>query len=80
MRKLTSLERMGLWLGIVMVLTGGWFALFPEKYSAGIAALNYTSDASYHQYVSKEGCRVYGLISVGVGLGLGALAVYPLKR
>lgn len=81
MRKHSSVERIGLCLGMAFILIGGWLAIFPKAYGARIPA---TSDSyieeSYVQSVTKQGCRVYGVIAVGIGLGLGVLAMYPLKQ
>ena len=81
MRKLSSVERTGLCLGIAFVLIGGWLAVVPKEFSAGIPATNanYTEGAYRHD-VTKLGCRIYGVLAVGMGLALGALAVYPWKK
>ena len=81
MRKLSSVEWAGLCLAAVLVFGGAWLALFPED-RVGRRASNglLGDDTSYVMKLSKEECRIYGVLSIIGGLGLGALAVYPLKR
>lgn len=80
MRKLSTVERSGLCLGIVLALAGGWLALFPRESVGHIDAKRYRKDTSNFLKLSKEECRGYGMLALGVGLGLGLLSVYPLKR
>ena len=81
MRKLSTVEKSGLCLAAILVLGGAWLALCPKETVGRIAANDRLgSDRSYILKLSKQECRVYGLLTVGAGLAVGALAVYPLKR
>lgn len=80
MRKLSSVERGGLFLSFIVVLGGVWLALFPKEAVGSIPANESYRDVSYILKVSKRECRMYGVLAIGGGLALGALAVYPLKK
>lgn len=55
--------------------------LFPIEFVARRSANDhFKSDRSFVQKVSKNECRVYGLVCLGTGILLGGLAIYPLKR
>jgi hypothetical protein len=78
MRKLTSMERCLLAMGILITLVAAWLVVFPREFTMRVPAGRFNND-SYSLHANKSGCRVFGIVDLGVGLGLCFLAVYPLK-
>lgn len=53
-----------------MILIGGWMVLFPKQSVGSIPASERYRDRSYIQKMSKEACRVHGVIIILAGLTL----------
>jgi hypothetical protein len=80
MKKLTSTEFGGLVLAIVFFAAGIVFLAWPR----GRVALHpidgvYGPGGTDIELVSESGSRIYGVLSLGLGAGVGALALYRPK-
>ena len=80
MRKFSTIERIGLGLGIAFVLAGTWLAVFPQDYITRIQANERVGNKAFVQKIDKKGCRLDGLLTCFVGLGIAAVSVYPFRR
>ena len=68
-------------MAVLLTAVGGWTMLFPHEFVAQRSFNDhFKSERSFVQKVSKNECRVYGLVCFGTGILLGGLAIYPLKR
>ena len=79
MRRLTSLEKTLLILSAVFLMAGIWALLFPREFVYPGVDVRFQTPVAPVQF-SKNEFRVYGALSMTVGLCLGGLAFYPLKR
>ena len=78
MRKFTSTERWLLAMGSLITLVAAWMVVFPREFTMLVPAGRFNNHP-YLLHASKNECRVFGIVDLGVGLGLCFLAVYPLK-
>ena len=80
MRKLTSLEKALVGIGVLFVIGGLWAMLFQEEFVASMPSSLRGTVGSYMQNFNVSNCRLYGALSMAVGIGMCAFAILPLKR
>ena len=81
MRDLTPLEKMFIVMSTVIILGGLWAVVFPRAFAAMMPGNeHHGSGKPYLQSFSESDCKRYGALCIGAGLGLNALACFPLNR
>jgi len=78
MRKITSMERLLLAVGIMISLVATWLVIFPREFTMRVPAGRF-NDHPYLLHATKSECRFFSIADLGVGLGLCFLSLYPLK-
>ncbi len=80
MKNITSREFGGLVFAVILFLSGFVWLVWPQE-GVVVRATNDFSGVpgGVAEVVSKKGSRIYGIISMVVGAGVGALAVYRPK-
>lgn len=82
MRRLTSSEKLGLVLGLIFVIGGCYMMTRPTDmviYHPGSGRYNNLGGNPWDT-VSKGKCRVYGVVTLAVGVGISSLALHPLRH
>ena len=84
MKRLGTMERVGLVLAVIFIVFGIYSIVHPtEGYVSHPGSGRYQSIIGHDpapEHVTKSGARVYGFISVGLGAGLAWLAFYRPRR
>jgi hypothetical protein len=80
MKRLTTMERVGLVLGVSFIAFGLYSIVHPtEIFVSHSGPGRYQSIIGHDpapEHVTKSGARIYGFISVGLGTGFAWLALY----
>jgi hypothetical protein len=79
MRRLSSTEWSGLILGIVLIAGGAVTAIKPKE-GFMIYSSARTIPGGAVELISKDKRRIYGVMAVLAGGGIGALSIYPWRR
>ena len=84
MKRLSTVERVGLLLALVFIVVGACSIIHPEEGYLFHASTHWLSPRFHGhepppEHVTETGSRVYGFLSVGLGVGLARLVFYRPK-
>jgi hypothetical protein len=84
MKRLSTLEKVGLVLATAFIVFGVYSNIHPtEGYVSHPGSGRYQSIIGHDplpEHVTRSGARIYGFISVGLGVGLAWLAFYHPRK
>jgi uncharacterized protein YjeT (DUF2065 family) len=79
MRRLTTIEKSAVALGVVFVVIGAYMTVHPAEGFVFHPGYKYRTGTNQPEHVSKSGSQIYGGLAVVMGCGICWLAFYRDK-
>jgi hypothetical protein len=85
MKRLSAMERVGLCMGVVFIAFGVTSIVWPGEWdtvhsTSGWPPVSVIGPDGRPEHVTKGRARVYGVMSVGLGVGLAWMAAYRPRK